>query len=100
MSINIYIYHSKNDQFEKKRKNAFTSDLIIVTSGPEVKLNNRVTQMLYEVIFIDPNGKEMQLLFAIPKFVNKEKYLKASLFKMYGKQCELKDYKNYKTKNW
>lgn len=100
MSINIHIYHSKNDQFEKKLKNAFTSDLIIVTSGPEVKFNKGVTPMLYEVTFINPEGKEMKLLFAIPKYVDKEKYIKASLFKMYGKNCELKDYKKQNSKNW
>ena len=81
-------------------KNTLNNGLIILTSGPGVKNTKEYNSMLYEVIFIDPNGKEMKLLFAIPKFVNKEKYLKAALFKMYGKQCELKDYKNYKTKNW
>ena len=81
-------------------KNTTNNGLIILTSGPGVKNTKEYNSMLYEVIFIDPNGKEMKLLFAIPKFVNKEKYLKASLFKLYGKQCELKDYKNYKTKNW
>ena len=80
--------------------NAYENDLIILTSGPEVKFNKGAIPMLYEVIFINPDGKEMKLLFAIPKYVNKEKYIKASLFKMYGKHCELKDCKNYKTKNW
>ena len=56
--------------------------------------------MLYEVTFINPEGKEMKLLFAIPKYVDKEKYIKASLFKMYGKNCELKDYKKQNIKNW
>ena len=78
----------------------FTSGLIIVTSGPEVKFNKGVTLMLYEVTFINPEGKEMKLLFAIPKYVDKEKYIKASLFRMYGKNYELKDYKKHIEKNW
>ena len=56
--------------------------------------------MLYEVTFINPEGKEMKLLLAIPKYVDKEKYIKASLFKMYGKNYELKDYKKHIEKNW
>ena len=35
----------------------YTNGLIILTSGPEVKLNKGETPMLYEVTFINPEGK-------------------------------------------
>lgn len=56
--------------------------------------------MLYEVTFINPEGKEIKLLFSIPKYVDKEKYIKAFLFKMYGNNYELEDYKKQNSKNW
>lgn len=56
--------------------------------------------MLYEVKFITPEGKKMNLLFAIPKHINKEKYIKASLKQMFKKECKIISYKKYESKNW
>ena len=56
-------------EFENKK---IKNDLIILTSGPEVKINKGARPMLYEVIFINPEGKKLNYYSPFPSMLIKK----------------------------
>ena len=53
-------------------KNTTNNGLIILTSGPGVKHTKEYNSMLYEVIFINPEGKKLNYYSPFPSMLIKK----------------------------